>query len=64
MPIVTIILVLLFVGFLLWVVKTAPLPIDPWFKTLIAGVIVFAFLLWFLGTVLGIDTGLGHFRLR
>ncbi len=54
---ITIILVLCLVGFLCWVVSTAPIPIHPWFKTIIIGVIVFCAIVWTLNR-LGVHTGI------
>lgn len=48
MPIITVILVLLFAGFICWLVSSAPM-IHPWFRNAIIGVIVFAALLYILG---------------
>lgn len=37
MSIIGIILVLLVVGFVFWIIQSAPIPINPWFKTVIMG---------------------------
>lgn len=47
MPIITVILVLLFAGFICWIVRSAPV-IDAFFKNLIIGIVVFATLLYIL----------------
>lgn len=57
MSIVSIVLVLLFVGFILWMLTTAPIPIHPWIRTLIFGLVFFAVLIWILNA-LGIHTGI------
>ncbi len=62
MSIISICLVLLLVGFVVYMVTSAPIPIDPWFKRLIVGVICFGVLIWLLNVV-GIGTGL-NLRLR
>ncbi len=57
MSIITIILVLAFVGFIVYMLQTAPIPINPWFKMLIVGVICFAVIIWLLGLA-GFHTGI------
>ncbi len=57
MSIIGIVLVLLVVGFLFWIIQTAPIPISPWFKTVIMGVIAIGLLIWLL-QVFGFHTGL------
>ena len=57
MPIVTIILVLLFVGFIMWLIQTAPIPIHPWVKMVIMGFIAFAVLIFILNMI-GVHTGI------
>ena len=61
MSLITLVLVLLAVGFLIYIVQTAPIPIHPWFKMIIAGVIFFAALIFVLN-LLGVHTGV-RFRL-
>ena len=61
MPIVTVILVLLFVGFVLYMLTSAPIPIHPWIRTLIIGLVCFALILWIL-SIMGVSTGM-HMRL-
>lgn len=56
MSIVSIVLVLLVVGFLFWMIQTAPIPIHPWIKMVIMGVIALGLLIWML-QVLGFHTG-------
>ncbi len=56
MPIVTVILILIVVGFVMYLIQTAPIPIHPWFKMLIMGVMgIFALI--FVLNLLGIHTG-------
>ncbi len=62
MSIVGIVLVLLVIGFILWMLQTAPIPIHPWIKTLIIGIIVFAVIVWML-ELAGVHTGI-PLRLR
>ncbi len=57
MPVVTIILVLLVVGFVMYLIQTAPIPIHPWVKTVILGIVGF-FLLVFVLNMLGVHTGI------
>ena len=57
MPIVTIVLVLLVVGFVLYLIQTVPIPIHPWFKMVIMGVLGF-FALVFVLNMLGVHTGI------
>lgn len=57
MSVVTIVLVLLFVGFIIWLVQTVPVPVNPWIKNVIMGIIFFAVLIWLLNTM-GIHTGI------
>lgn len=57
MSIVSLILVLLFIGFLIYLIQTAPIPVHPWIKTVIMGLIFFAALIYVLN-VLGVHTGI------
>lgn len=57
MSIISIVLVLIVLGFALWVIQSAPIPINPWIKTVIMGVIVIAVLIWVLN-LLGFHTGI------
>lgn len=57
MSIIGIVLVLLAIGFVLWIIQTAPIPIHPWIKTVIMGVVIFAVLIWILN-LLGVHTGI------
>ena len=61
MPIVTIVLVLCVLGFVAYLLQTAPLPISPWWKNLIVGVICFATILWLLNH-LGVYTVPLHWK--
>lgn len=56
----SIILVLIVVGFALYMLQTAPIPVHPWIKTLISGIIGIALLLWVL-SIFGIHTGVVAF---
>jgi hypothetical protein len=57
MSIIAAILVLLFAGFIMWVVRTAPLPIDGWIRTVIIGLIAFATIIYLLNGF-GFNTGI------
>lgn len=57
MPVVTIVLVLLVVGFVMYMLQTAPIPVHPWVRTLILGVMGF-FVLIFVLNLLGVPTGI------
>ena len=57
MSVVTIVLVLLAVGFVMYIIQTAPIPVHPWIKTIILGVIGFALLIFVLN-LLGVHTGI------
>jgi hypothetical protein len=57
MSIISLILVLLLVGFLIWIVQTAPIPIHPWIKMVIMGVMFFLLLIWILNAF-GVSTGI------
>ncbi len=60
MSIVTLLIVLLIVGFVLYMLQTAPLPINPWVKSLITGILIIVLMIWLLQSF-GIATG---FHLR
>lgn len=62
MSLVTLVLVLLIVGFLVYMLFTAPIPIHPWFKNLIVGIVFIALVIWLL-QLLGVHTGLPGLRL-
>lgn len=57
MNIISIIVALLIVGFVCWLVTTAPIPVHPWVKSVIVGVIFLTVLIWILNG-LGLNTGL------
>ncbi len=57
MSIVTIILTLLVIGFVIYIIQTAPIPIHPWFKMIIMGVIGICALIFVLN-LLGVHTGI------
>ncbi len=62
MSIISLIIALLILGFVVYIIQTAPIPINPWFKNIILGVIIIGVLIWLLQGF-GFDTGL-HFRVR
>jgi hypothetical protein len=62
MSIISIVLILLVLGFVIWLVQTAPIPIHPWIKSVIMGVIFIAVLIWILNS-LGLNTGV-NLRLK
>jgi hypothetical protein len=57
MSIIGIIVLLLIVGFLFWIVSTVPIPVHPWVKTVILGLISLFLLIWVLN-LLGLNTGI------
>lgn len=57
MSIITLILVLLIVGFLIYMLQTLPLPVHPWVKTLVIGIVVICLVIWLLNAF-GINTGI------
>jgi hypothetical protein len=54
---ITIIIVIAAIGFLVWMLSTAPLPIHPWFINLIVGIVVLCTIIWILNR-LGVHTGI------
>lgn len=62
MNIVTIIVTLLIVGFVCWLIQTAPIPIHPWIKSAIMGIVFIVVLLWLLNSA-GLNTGI-NLRLK
>lgn len=60
MSIGPIIVALLIVGFLIYMITSVPIPINPWIKNLIVGIIFIALVIWLLNTF-GVSTGL-HLR--
>lgn len=62
MTLINIVLVLIIVGFVCWLIQTAPIPIHPWVKSAIMG-LIFIFVLFWLLSKLGVDTGI-NWRLR
>lgn len=60
---IQLILVLLFIGFVVWLIQTAPIPVHPWIKTVVIGLIFFCVLIWILNQ-LGVHTGFDHRLLR
>lgn len=57
MSIIGIVLVLLVIGFVLYALQTVPIPVHPWIKMVITGIIAFAALVWVLNEF-GIHTGI------
>ncbi len=57
MSIGPILVALLIVGFLIYMITSVPIPIHPWIKNLIAGIIFIALVIWLM-TVAGIPTGI------
>ncbi len=57
MSITAIVVALLIAGFLIYMIQTAPIPISPWIKNLIMGVMVIGVVIWILQSA-GLDTGL------
>lgn len=53
MNIFSLILAIVIIGFAVSLITTLPIPMHPWFKTLIAGVILIGALVW-------LFNGLGH----
>lgn len=60
MPLITVILVLIVVGVILWLVNTY-IPLDPKIKTILNIVVVVAVVLWLL-SVFGLFAGLNSIR--
>ena len=61
MSIVSLICVAFVVGFVIQMIMTVPLPVHPWVRSLISGILFLALLFWILGQ-LGINTGI-HMRI-
>lgn len=57
MAIGSLIVALLIVGFIIYMLTTAPIPIHPWIKNLIVGIIFIALVIYLMN-VFGIATGL------
>lgn len=62
MPLVNIVIILVIIGFLLWLINTY-VPMARPIKTILNAVIVIAVLIWLL-TSFGIIHGLGDFKLK
>ncbi len=62
MNIVSLLVALIILGFVCWMLYSAPIPMHPWFKNLIAGIIFIAVLIWILN-LLGLNTGI-NLRLK
>jgi hypothetical protein len=56
MSIIGILIALLVIGFICWIIQSAPIPISPWFKTVIVGIIAIVALIWVLNA-LGFGAG-------
>lgn len=62
MSLIGLVVILLIAGFVIYIIQTAPIPINPWIKNVIVGILIIGVLIWLL-QVFGFDTGL-HFRVR
>lgn len=62
MPIVTVIVILIVIGFLLWLINTY-IPMASSIKTILNAVVIIAVIIWLL-QVFGVISGLGDFRIR
>lgn len=62
MSLVGLVIVLLIAGFLIYIIQTAPIPMSPWIKSIIMGVLIIGILIWLLQGF-GFDTGV-HFKVR
>lgn len=62
MPLISIVIVLIVVGFLLWLVNTY-IPMANSIKTILNAVVIIAVIIWLL-TSLGIIHGIGNFKLK
>lgn len=62
MPIVTVVIVLVVIGFLLWIINTY-IPMAGSIKTILNAVVVIAVILWLL-SVFGIIHGIGNIQLK
>lgn len=62
MPLISIIIVLIIVGFLLWLVNTY-IPMASSIKTILNAVVVIAVIIWLL-SAFGIIHGIGDLKLR
>ncbi len=61
MSIIALVVILLIAGFIIYMVSTAPIPIHPWIKNLIIGVIFLGLVIWLLNSF-GLNTGI-HLKL-
>lgn len=62
MPLISIVIVLIVVGFLLWLVNNY-IPMASSIKTILNAVVIIAVILWLL-SAFGIIHGIGNFRLK
>lgn len=57
MSIAGLLVLLLVFGFIAYMLMTAPIPIQPWFKSAIVGILVIAMIIYLLNAF-GVDTGI------
>lgn len=57
MSLLTLVLVLLIFGFICWVITSAPIPMNPWIKNVILGILVIAMVIYVLDSF-GLHTGI------
>ncbi len=62
MPLINVVIILIIIGFLLWLINNY-IPMARPIKTILNAVIVFAVIIWLL-TVFGVIQGFGDFRLK
>lgn len=60
MSIISLLLAIVVIGFICWVIQSAPIPMNAWFKNVLVGVIAIAALFWIVGAF-GFHTGV-HLR--
>lgn len=60
MSLISLLLAVVVIGFICWVIQSAPIPMNPWFKNVLVGIIAIAALFWLMGAF-GFSTGV---RLR
>lgn len=61
MSVLSLVIVLCIIGFVIYMLMTAPIPIHPWIRTMIIGIICIALILWVMAEF-GLNTGI-HMRL-
>ncbi|MHB1949211.1 MAG: Thivi_2564 family membrane protein [Gammaproteobacteria bacterium] len=62
MPLISIVIVLVVIGFVLWLINTY-IPMASSIKTILNAVVVIAVIIWLL-TALGVIHGIGNFSLK